>query len=191
MAAFQDIAITNNQSETFNEIIKDAISHKELSLDALVLSLFQLQASCLNEYNRALKDIGQFHASDKHPKLHAVELGRLCFMSIRDRVTHLRKSVAQSPQPIERYDNYRATAKSIAELILQHNLICVDGKLKACIMAQRWISVDGKLKACIMQSPFTSERYLVLNDVNKNICSCASTVPVYVCELRENHCIIG
>ena len=95
----------------------------------------------MHECNRALKDLGQFHVSDKHPKLHAVELGRLCFMSIGDIVAHLRKSVAQSPQPIERYDNYRATAKSLAELILQHNLI----------------SVDGKLKAYIMQSPFTSE----------------------------------
>ena len=90
--------------------------YKELSLDALLLSLFKLQASCLNEYNRALKDLGQFHVSDKHPKLHSVELGRLCFMSIGDIVTHLRKSVAQSPQPIERYDNYRATGKSVAEL---------------------------------------------------------------------------
>jgi len=46
--------VTNNQSESFNKVIKEFQSWKEAPLDSFVLAMYQLQVYYCNEIKRGL-----------------------------------------------------------------------------------------------------------------------------------------
>lgn len=52
--------VTTNQSESFNAVLKRLHSWREVPLDAIVLSLYHLQAFYLNEIQRGFAGIGSF-----------------------------------------------------------------------------------------------------------------------------------
>jgi hypothetical protein len=54
---FKDVAATTYQCKSLNKVIKGALNNKELSLDGLLLALFQFQMNYLNEFNGADRKI--------------------------------------------------------------------------------------------------------------------------------------
>lgn len=55
--------VTSNQSESFNAVLKRLQSWREVPLDAIVLSLYYLQAFYSNEVQRGFAGLGNFELS--------------------------------------------------------------------------------------------------------------------------------
>ena len=55
--------VTTNQSESFNSVLKRLQSWREVSVDAIVLALYQLQAFYTNEVQRGFAGLGNFSLS--------------------------------------------------------------------------------------------------------------------------------
>lgn len=53
--------VTNNQSESLNQLFRDLQGWKEAPITCIVLALYQRQAFYLNEIRRGLAGIGDYH----------------------------------------------------------------------------------------------------------------------------------
>lgn len=156
---FKDVSATNNQSESFNKVIKEAICNKELPLDALFLALFQIQMYYLNEFNRALRNLGQCTPKDEYKTLKQIPLGPLAHLTSREIIERLAASVQNVPHATEKTAKYRSTTKALAKLIIDNDLL----------------SIDSKSKSHIVRSPYQNERYIIWIENDRYVCSCKST----------------
>lgn len=59
--------VTTNMSEGFNTVIKRFLKWKEVPVDVLVHSLQELQSYHLNEIQRAMCGLGQYHLRKEFP----------------------------------------------------------------------------------------------------------------------------
>jgi len=65
-------------------VIKEAINNKELPLDSLVLALFQLQMSRLNEFNRSIRQLVRYELKDQHANIQQINLGPMANLRLSD-----------------------------------------------------------------------------------------------------------
>ena len=56
--------MVNNQSESFNMLLKDLQQWKEVPVDSIVLSVYLLQSFFMNEFTRGLAVQGNYHLHD-------------------------------------------------------------------------------------------------------------------------------
>lgn len=143
----------------FKQVMKEAMHNKELPLDSLVLVLYQMQNSYCNEFNRGMKNIGQYEVKDNYENIPEIELGPLAHLTSSELVDCLKKTVDNAPLAIEKSANYRATSKTLAKLIIDKDLL----------------SIDSKSKSYIVRSPYGEERYVIWKHNDRYVCSCRST----------------
>lgn len=65
--AFKGIRATTNQSESMNKILKQVTENKELNIDKLLITLYQVQNHFIYEFQRARMQIGQYKPNKNHP----------------------------------------------------------------------------------------------------------------------------
>lgn len=88
--------VTANQSEALNRVLKGLHDWKEVPIDVMVLSLFQLQTYYHNEVQRGLCGIGKYTLKPQYLSLSRStdELDLLKCEDPRDIVRHLKASTS-------------------------------------------------------------------------------------------------
>ena len=66
--------VTNNQSEGLNRVMKDLQGWKEVSVDCILLTLYQLQAFYLNEIKREIAGIGEYHLKLGYANIQSIKI---------------------------------------------------------------------------------------------------------------------
>jgi hypothetical protein len=66
---YGDSGITNNMSESLNRVVKALQNWKEAPVDAMVTALYQLQQYFINEIQRGMAGIGEYHLKPEYLNL--------------------------------------------------------------------------------------------------------------------------
>ncbi|RWS22943.1 uncharacterized protein B4U80_13462, partial [Leptotrombidium deliense] len=163
-AAFaSDNRATNNISESFNKLVKEANDWKELPADAMFLALYKMQNYYLHEFNRACNNTGNYVLKDAYKKK-AKELiiKELEVKNLENIVQDIKKDVMEMERLLPK-NNQNMTREHLANLVIENNLL----------------GFESITKSFIIRSPFSLGRYAVWVEKNKYICSCNSSRVCY------------
>ena len=123
-AAFKDRVVTNNTSESMNNILKSVANYKELPLDTVVLVFVRVQEIYYYDFQRALAGHGDYHLKKSFSHL-SVDRSQLELPKL-GKVDNIIDEILQTEpcyQTVEKNPNYRLTQRALARYCVQHGMI--------------------------------------------------------------------
>ncbi|XP_078495172.1 uncharacterized protein LOC144749981 [Ciona intestinalis] len=122
--AFVQGAVTNNISESMNNVLKTSVSHKELPLDVLLMAFMQMQKVYLNEFSRALARYGDYQLKPRfndlevhHSKVHLGSISKL-----EDIIKEILQERRVS-KSVEKGNLYRSSQKFMAKQCINNEMM--------------------------------------------------------------------
>ena len=164
-SAFEHKVVTNNISESMNNIIKSVIEYKELPIDAMILALKQLHDWYAYEFERGKANFGEFRLKSTFSNLHKhrteIDLPQITskdkiLQDLLSNDVYVLKGVEKGPQ-------YRLTQTSIARQCVKKGLIGFNSATSSFSVA----------------SPFNEHVHSVKVFPMPSKCSCTSTGNCY------------
>ena len=164
-AAFEHKVVTNNISESMNNIMKYVVEYKELPIHAMILALKQLQDWYASEFERGKANFGEFRLKSTFSNLHKhrtkIDLPQITskdkiLQDLLSNDVYVFKGVEKGPQ-------YRLTQTSIARQCVKKGLIGFNSATSSFSVA----------------SPFNEHVHSVKVFPMPSKCSCTSTSNCY------------
>lgn len=162
-------------------MLKDLVNWKEVPLDCLVLSLYQLQAFYYNEAKRGISGIGEYTIDDKYRSLPIPQVSTDYFMAcspdeIVRRIKEGQQTMHEKFEEDNKHDDKVAAEKKVENCDTTGRYQSIHVRAQSVLKADN-ISFDTKLHCFNIKGLSGVTRVVTL--FPKETCSCPSTGMCY------------
>ena len=132
-AIFKTDKPTTNQSESFNNVMKQATDHKEVPIDKILLLFYNLQNYYINEFDRSTRGLGQYEPNSSHPKKWTVKVKEFSPIdTIIKNIIENKNLPSSKSNPIEIKNSDRTVALKVAQKLITDDALKWAGKYFTC-----------------------------------------------------------